>query len=603
MKLQTYAILFLFVLTGCSSEPSNNTLLVEAEGFDKKGGWVIDQQFMDQMGSPFLMAHGLGNPVEDASTVVKFPGTGTYHVYVRTWNWVSPWTTEESPGRFQLLINDQPLEVIFGVEGEKWDWVYGGEISIDTEQNKLVLHDLTGFNGRCDAILFSKEKDIDIPNEGSGLLEFRRKLSGLPSEPVLAGEYDLVVVGGGIAGITSAVSASRLGLKVALIQNRPVLGGNNSSEIRVHLMGSTRDNEYPNLGAIVRELDTGDPGNAGPADAYGDQHKLNLVRREKNLDLFLNMHVTEAETDDGLIRSVIGRNIETNEEFHFTGNWFADCTGDGNLGFAAGADYAYGREGRDETDESMAPLTADDMTMGTSNLWYASEKKDVSEFPVLSWAVQFTGEYYLDSKRADWRWEGGYWYHTVDEAEYIRDHNLRAIFGNWSYLKNNLPEEYATWELDWVSYIAGKRESRRLLGDVILTQQDIQERTHFPDACVTTTWGIDLHHPDSVNTIYYPGEEFYSWYVHPAIEPYEIPYRCLYSRNIENLFMAGRCISVTHVALGTIRVMRTGGMMGEVVGMAASICKKHNSTPRGVYNDHLDELKELWVKGVGKTEF
>ncbi len=175
---------------------------------------------------------------------------------------------------------------------------------------------------------------------------------------------------------------------------------------------------------------------------------------------------------------------------------------------------------------------------------------------------------------------------------------MRAVYGNWSYLKNHQHEKYDQWELDWVAYIAGKRESRRLMGDVVLQQQDLQERTEFPDACVTTTWGIDLHYADSLNARYYPGDEFYSWYRHPAIEPYEIPYRCLYSRNIENLFMAGRCISVTHVALGTIRVMRTGGMMGEVVGMAASICKEHEVNPRDVYEKHLDELLKLFESGV-----
>jgi hypothetical protein len=151
-----------------------------------------------------------------------------------------------------------------------------------------------------------------------------------------------------------------------------------------------------------------------------------------------------------------------------------------------------------------------------------------------------------------------------------------------------------------VAYVAGKRESRRLLGDVILTQQDVQERRPYPDGFVTTTWSLDLHYPDPANTKYFPGEEFKTICKTPAIKPYAVPYRCFYSRNVENLFMAGRDISVTHVALGTVRVMRTCGMMGEVVGMAASICKNRHTTPRGVYVEHLPELKELATRGVGR---
>jgi len=190
----------------------------------------------------------------------------------------------------------------------------------------------------------------------------------------------------------------------------------------------------------------------------------------------------------------------------------------------------------------------------------------------------------------------------VTEIEQIRDHALRVIYGNWAFLKNHSAdkEQYANRKLDWVAYVAGKRESRRLLGDVVLQQQDIEFRREFEDACVTTTWTIDLHYPEPKNAEQFPGREFRSIAEQKEIVPYPIPYRCLYSRNIENLFMAGRNISVTHVALGTIRVMRTGGMMGEVVGMAASLCRKHDTTPRGVYAHHLRELQALMLAGVGQ---
>jgi hypothetical protein len=186
----------------------------------------------------------------------------------------------------------------------------------------------------------------------------------------------------------------------------------------------------------------------------------------------------------------------------------------------------------------------------------------------------------------------------ISEFEFVRDYGLRVVYGNWAYLKNRFSDcaKFAEKELSWVAYVAGKRESRRLLGDVILCQQDIQESKKFPDACVVTTWTIDLHYPEANNSKYFPGQEFRSIAEHVKISPYPIPYRTLYSKNVENLFMAGRNISVTHVALGTVRVMRTTGMMGEVIGMAAALCVKNKTTPRGVYEKHLDDLIEMMEK-------
>lgn len=192
----------------------------------------------------------------------------------------------------------------------------------------------------------------------------------------------------------------------------------------------------------------------------------------------------------------------------------------------------------------------------------------------------------------------------IKDFEKIRDYGLLVVYSNWSFIKNfsQVKNEFANSELDWVAYIAGKRESRRLLGDFILKEQDITEYVIYPDATAPTTWTIDLHYPDPKNSSHFPGREFLAISKNITIHPYPIPYRCLYSRNIENLFMAGRNISVTHVALGTTRVMRTTGMMGEVIGMAASLCKKHSTTPRGILINHFDEMKELMSKGVGKYD-
>ena len=202
----------------------------------------------------------------------------------------------------------------------------------------------------------------------------------------------------------------------------------------------------------------------------------------------------------------------------------------------------------------------------------------------------------------EWTWETGMNRNQITEFERIRDYGLMVIFSNWSYLKNRYTasEYYRNRALEWVAYVAGKRESRRLLGDHILTENDLVEHIPYEDGTACTSWTIDLHYPDPENSRHFPQKEFKSIAQHVATYHYPIPYRCFYSRNIENLFMAGRNISVTHVALGTTRVMRTTGMIGEVVGMAASICIKKQTIPRGVYASYLKQLKELREKGTGK---
>jgi hypothetical protein len=578
-------------------------VLVEAESFGHLGGWVVDQQAMDQMSSPYLLAHGLGEPVEDAATDVQFPEPGAYRVWVRTRDWVASFGASGAPGRFQVRVDGVTLEPVFGTEGAAWHWQDGGLVEIAGARVRLSLHDLTGFEGRCDALLFVKDTAFVPPDDGEALLAFRRAGLGLPERPQDAGSFDFVVVGGGIAGTCAAVSAARLGLSVALVQDRPVLGGNNSSEVRVHLQGKTNLPPYPALGNLVRELDSGMSGNARPAENYNDAKKLAVATAEPNLALFLNMHAYRTEMAGDNIAAVLAKDTRTGQEWRFPARWFADCTGDGAIGFLAGADYRMGRESRAETGEELAPEQPDAMTMGASVMWYSKETAVPAPFPECPWAEVFTEETAQKVMAGDWDWETGLNRNQVTEIEQIRDHALRVIYGNWAFLKNHsaTKEAYANRQLDWVAYVAGKRESRRLLGDVVLQQQHIEFRREFEDACVTTTWSIDLHYPEPTNTQQFPGREFRTIAEHKTIVPYPIPYRCLYSRNIENLFMAGRDISATHVALGTIRVMRTGGMMGEVVGMAASLCRKHDTTPRGVYARHLGELKALMQAGIGQA--
>ncbi len=596
-----------FILVGISIASmalARNDILIEAESFCEHGGWVVDQQFISTTGSPVLLAHGMGVPVPNASTTVNVLAVGAYRLWVRTWNWVSPWTNEEAPGQFQLFVNDENVGT-FGDRGKKWAWQDGGVVHINEPRTTVRLHDLTGFEGRCDAIVLCADTTFVPPEENSALAQYRSEVTGHPVTSKDAGEYDLVVIGGGMAGTCAAISAARLGVKVALVQNRPVLGGNNSSEVRVHALGKTNLKPYPRIGDVANEISRKGGGNASSADTYQDDRKLKAVLAEENIDLYLNWHAYKVETKDNQIQAIIAMNTHSNEKLRFSAPLFVDCTGDGTIGYLAGADYRYGREGQNSTNESMAPEQQDKQTLGTSVLWYAEKQDTASGFPDCPWAIQFNEETAMPIAKASWKWETGMNRHQIEEFEYIRDYMFRAIYGNWAFLKNasQHKDKYANLKLAWVAYIGGKRESRRLMGDVILTQQDIQEQKFYPDACVTTTWSIDLHYPQPENEQNFPADPFLSYCEQPEIEPYPIPYRCLYSRNIDNLFMAGRCISVTHVALGTIRVMRTTGMMGEVVGMAASICKKYDSKPRDVYHAHLDEFKTLLTKGVGKDRF
>jgi len=571
----------------------SETVFLEAESFEDWGGWVNDTQFMDQMGSPYLLAHGLGKPVADAKTKFVAKG-GRYNVWVRTKNWTSFWHPDIGAGTFNLIVNGEKLPNLLGCQGKgEWLWVKADDVTLKEGENTVAIHDLDGFDGRCDKILFSTD-DVK-PNIGFFV----------GSTPVGKpfGQYDLVVVGGGIAGVCAAISSARLGLRTALVHDRPVLGGNNSSEVRVHLGAWQNMPPYPRLGDIVAEIGPKAGGNAREASVYEDELKLAAVKGQKNLDLFLNEHVNRALTNEnGRIRAVISRNTRTGESSGFSASWFVDCTGDGTVGYLAGADWRMGREAKGETNEPDAPATADMITMGASVQWYAGKADGDAAFPTRPWMLKGFNEANCSPHlRGDWWWEAGLGRDQIAEAEYIRDYGLLVAFSNWAFVKNGYSKKdaFADKELKWVAYNAGRRESRRLLGDFILDQNHLRNKDFQPDGTCATTWTIDLHLPKTARETKFEGEPYLANSVNEKIWPYPVPYRCLYSRNVPNLFMAGRDISVTHIALGTTRLMRTHGMMGEVVGMAASICKKHGCDPRDVYKSHLDELKALMERGVG----
>ena len=585
----------------------DSTVFVEAESFLDLGGWVIDQQFMDEMGSPFLLAHGLGQPVADAATKVSLPAAGTYRVWVRTRDWTAPWRTADTPdarrargtppGRFELLIDGKRLPQTFGTDRADWHWQAGGSVHIEDAEATLGLHDLTGFEGRCDAVLLSRDAAFAPPDGGPELAALRDALLGRKPDAADAGRFDLVVAGGGIAGICAAVAAARCGLEVALIHDRPVLGGNNSSEVRVWLGGAERGDLVPRIGDVLRELEQERKAHYGPdntADLYEDTKKLAVVEAEAGISLFLNRRVNGVEADPGRIVSLVAESIITGERLRFPGRWFADCTGDGCVGALARADLELTRAGH----------------MGRCNLWNAADKGAPQPFPCCPWALDLSASPFPGRDAAGgtdptkrllqlggWYWESGFDHDPIGEREYIRDWNFRAMYGAWDALKN-ADGDFPNHGLNWAAYVCGPRESRRLLGDVVLTREHLLSGHRFDDACVATGWKIDLHYPDARFCRGFDGDAFISradFEDYPM--PFYVPYRCLYSRNVANLFMAGRDVSVTHEALGSVRVMRTCGLMGEVVGLAAALCRRFDTDPRGVYQDHLEPFKELLTAG------
>lgn len=559
-------------------------VLVEAESFQSLGGWQLDTQFIPLMGSPYLLAHGLGTPVGDAKTTVAFPHPGRYRVWVRTKDWVARWKAPGTPGRFQLRFDDQIVPETFGTRGADWFWHPGGTVNVARAEATLGLHDLTGFDGRCDAVLFSDDLAFEPPNDSAPRAAWRQELRGLAAAPEEAGPFDLVVVGGGYAGMCAAVSAARLGCRVALLQDRFVLGGNGSSEIRVWPQGLTRRGRYPRLGEIVEELVDHPTQSPGPTREFDDARREQLLRAEKNIVLFLGHHVFQVETHEGRIRAVLALDARTGVCRRLAGTLFADCTGHGTVGALAGAEHTVQKEGH----------------MGMSNMWRWNQADRVKSFPETPWALQLGMSDFPYPKKfaGEWFWESGFNLDPLLDLESIRDWNLRAVFGAFSAMKNGAGrDEHRRAQLEWVAYVGGNRESRQLIGDVVLSREDIVAKRDFPDGCVPTTWSIDLHYPDEKYAKAYPENPFISRAVFDravdSVNGYPVPYRCFYSRNIENLFMAGRCISVTHQALGTVRVMKTGGMMGEVVGKAAALCILHQREPRAIYHSHLDELQEL----------
>ena len=588
------------------AEHSASGILIEAEDFDDYGGWMLDSQFEAQMGSPYLLAHGLGRPVADATTSIEVSIGAEYEVWVRAKDWVPGY----HPGRFKLLINGQVLETEFGANDQDWSWQSAGKITLPQGPVRLALHDQTGFDGRCDAIFFSADGTVPPNTVDAGSRAWRKALRGLPDEPLDAGSYDVVVVGGGISGCAAALAAARLGQRVALIHDRPVLGGNASTEIGLMPRGTQ--------GALLKELSARKPG--------GDIMALDLLETEANASVFLESRIFHAEREGNRIVSVDAVQARGGVERRFTGSAFIDTTGTAMLGMLVGAETLFGREARSEYGEGYAPEVADEMHHGNTLFFRTKMADQPVPFPEVPWATEISKDYANlsgqllqpgiengpgpsagenpstpefrfgnsnDTFPATHFWEYGQWLDPYTSGELVRDYLMRALYGTFSNVKKLEPEAYANLEFDWMAFVAAQGEFRRYKGDYVLSENDIRQHTRFDDELIANDGSFCIH------CAWEQGQGKYDFRLKDWIfdgrdrELYGIPFRCLYSANIDNLMMAGKHISVTHVAGSSVKLMGNGAQHGVAVAAAASLCNRFGITPRQLHDERLDDLKAL----------
>ena len=422
-------------------------------------------------------------------------------------------------------------------------------------------------------------------------------------------EADVCVVGGGMAGLCAALAAARRGASTVLMHDRPMFGGNASSEVRMWICGA--HGEHNKETGILEELQLENL-HYNPGLNYPQWDHVMHARafHQPGLTPLLNCSCLDAETADGSrednssngdaprtgkrIESVTGWQLTTQTFHTVKAKTFLDCSGDSILAPLTGAACRWGREASGEFGEDIEPEQADHRTMGNSLLIQLRRTDEPQPFTPPPWAYRFESADDLPCRLKGvnphnfWWIEIGGIHDTIHDAEWVRDELIKVCYGVWDYIKNRAEErdKAANWELYWVGRLPGKRENRRYEGDHILTQHDVEAGGPFADTVAFGGWSMDDHHPAG---LLYPDQPTIH---HPAPSPYGIPYRCLYSRDVDNLMMAGRNISVTHAALSSTRVMATCAVLGQAAGTAAALAVHRNTSPRGVYREHLAELQQ-----------
>ncbi len=430
--------------------------------------------------------------------------------------------------------------------------------------------------------------DIDQARENKILLK-----------PEIPARYGLVVIGGGMAGVCAAISAARHGCRTALVQDRPVLGGNSSSEIRMHICGA--DYRYDGTArretGIIEELRLEDLAhNPQHSPSMWDMLLYKKVKAEPLLDLYLNTLALEPIMENGSrIKAVRTRQMASEREFILQADLFADCSGDGQIAAQAGADFVIGRESAVVYGESLANQTEDRYTLGSSLMFMARDMGRPMPFIKPDWAYSYPSDESLQHREHGY-YRYGYWWiewggqiDTIKDNEAIKDELLKILYGVWDHIKNHGRHGAENWALEWVGMVPGKRESRRFMGDYVLRQSDLEEGHIFEDEVAYGGWPIDIHPIEGIGNPSRPC-------THTTVPLYSIPLRSLYSRNIENLFMAGRNASASHIAFASTRVMATCALMGQAAGTAAAFCSRERLTPRQAAADKIEAIQEKLLK-------
>ena len=580
----------------------DNYIFIDTLDFEKKGGWKEETQFVHLTGSSYLIAADEpGIPTEDATTKIDVKQAGKYRVWVRDRNWLRLY----SPGQFTVLVDGKETGNVLGkIPSDKWLWEIAGDVDLEKGEHTISLHDLTGYFARCSSIILTTDMDYVPSREVERFQTERAKIKGLSTEIKEGGSFDLIVVGGGPGGCPASIAAARKGLKVLLIQDRSVLGGNGSSEVGITFDGATTAHINARESGIAEEIRRL---RDREKEDFGDWERAvtKLVNDEPNITVIFDNFVYKADmATETKIRGVYSMNIKTLEKSHYSAKMFMDCTGDAWLGYYAGAKYRFGREAKWQHNESIGADVADMLTMsgciksGNRPFFFATEEP--VEYHAPKWVPELpkTDEEFgraINSNGATLMWwlEVPNVYDDMWDGEETKDALLMVILGYYDFIKNywSKKDKAKNYRMRFVSVYNGRRESRRLIGDYVMTQDDATSGRRFEDAISYSGWAVDLHHPEGI----YSGKKG-PLYAALKVPMPTIPYRSLYSVNIENLFFAGRNISVTHVALGTVRVQNTIVTLGQAAGTAAAMCVKLNKSPRDIYLQHIKELQQQLIK-------
>lgn len=574
---------------------------IQALEFKDFGGFIPETQFVREMGEGYLLANAVGIPVKPATTIFATEKAGYYRIFVRTKNWCVGF----APDGITISVDGKKTDKICGkMNVNRWIFEIAGDFWLEPGEHTLSITDTDGWFGRFASVIITNDYEFTPPIEIEKIKTLRRKIRNEINQPIEKGSFDAVIVGGGVAGIVTAIAAARMGLSVALINDRPILGGNASEEASVTLEGAAHKG-YHETGIIY--------------EIKNYRHKMKItwtaafnhfVSKENNISLFSNMVVISVDKFGNKIASVNAVDTYTLSDNIFRSDIFVDATGDGWLGYYADAKYKIGREAAFEYNESAAPQNADLNTMSgcaTCNVndlsdticsYFAEDAGKPISFKAPDWAFKLPqGEElgrepnYID--RGHWWLEMPNDYDDVFESEFVRDSMFRMALGYFDWLKNSWGQKKKAenYRLKKLGTYNAKRESRRLIGDYVMTENDYDGNTVFGDAVCYSGWNIDVHH---IGGIFSGRDGMFT--IDKAVDITPIPFRCLYSKNVDNLMMVGRCISVSHIGLGPTRVQLTGASMGQAVGTAAYLCKKYDVNPRDVGAIHITELQQQLLK-------